>query len=306
MSITVIIPYYNEADTILLTIKALVNQKTLPKNILFIDSGSTDNSSKIIDDYIINNKQNKLMKNIYSGKMSPSSSLNVGLEYSSTTYVALMDCGLEISDKWLYDHLRIITKNNIDCVSTCIYTDGQSIFDKAMISQTYGYKNMTPCLPGTLIKSKVFESTGNFIEGIRSGYDTDFIHKLKLHNLKREVIYYNCLKYFATNYSKTSIAAFKKVYSYSLAGWKSKGDTKPFIYILLALLLLISLFSQHYVAFLYYLLSRGFLIPLWKSKSFALIYEPSILLITPYTGLLIDISRTLGYFATMPFISRNK
>ena len=165
---------------------------------------------------------------------------------------------------------------------------------------------MTPCLPGSLIKSKVFESTGNFIEGIRSGYDTDFIHKLKLHNIKREVIYYNCLKYFATNYSNTSIAAFKKVYSYSLAGWKSKGDKKPYIYILLALLMLIFLFSHHYVVFLYYLLFRGFLVPLWKSKSFALIYEPLILSITPYTGFLIDVSRTLGYLVTIPFISRNK
>ena len=81
MSITVIIPYYNEADTILLTIKALVNQKTLPEKILFIDSGSTDDSSKIIDNYIIDNEQNNSMKNIYSGKMSTSSSLNACLEY---------------------------------------------------------------------------------------------------------------------------------------------------------------------------------------------------------------------------------
>ena len=52
MSISVIIPYYNESETILLTLLSIESQDRQPDEVLLIDSGSTDNTSDIISKWI--------------------------------------------------------------------------------------------------------------------------------------------------------------------------------------------------------------------------------------------------------------
>ena len=49
MHITVIIPYYNESETILSTLESLYVQTRKPENIFLVDSGSTDDTSSKIE-----------------------------------------------------------------------------------------------------------------------------------------------------------------------------------------------------------------------------------------------------------------
>ena len=57
LKISVIIPYYNESDTIKKTLDCLNAQTLLPDEVIFVDSGSTDKTSEIIRDYC--NSENK-------------------------------------------------------------------------------------------------------------------------------------------------------------------------------------------------------------------------------------------------------
>ena len=52
MHITVIIPYYNESETILSTLESLYVQTRKPENIFLVDSGSTDDTSAKIERWI--------------------------------------------------------------------------------------------------------------------------------------------------------------------------------------------------------------------------------------------------------------
>ena len=64
MNISVIIPYYNESETILLTLRSIESQNHQPNEVLLIDSGSTDNTSDIINKWIKKNEVS-IYKNVF-------------------------------------------------------------------------------------------------------------------------------------------------------------------------------------------------------------------------------------------------
>ena len=80
MKITVLIPYFNEFSTILKTLDNLNNQTLKANQVILIDSGSTDSTSKLINNWIEDNNKRDVYLNLFSGKMNPSTSLNYGLE----------------------------------------------------------------------------------------------------------------------------------------------------------------------------------------------------------------------------------
>ena len=121
MSIVVIVPYYNESKIIEKTLDSINSQTIKPDSVILVDSGSTDKTSEIINEWI--NKNNiTSFKNIHSGKMSPSSSINLGIKSSDEKIIAYVDCGLDIPSNWLESSLNQMNQYNSDMVSTRIFT----------------------------------------------------------------------------------------------------------------------------------------------------------------------------------------
>jgi Glycosyl transferase family 2. len=235
---------------------------------MLVDSLSTDKTSEIINEGIDNSKT-KLFKNIYSGEMSPSSSINLGINSSEENIIAYVDCGIDIPSNWLESSLNQMNKNNSDMVSVRIFTEGENIIDKSFIAQTYGFKNNQICLPGSLIKRNVFNLIGLFLNKARASYDTDFIKKFHNHNLKQSINDKVILKYLGINYTNSLSNGARKVYSYSLDAWNAAGDKKPIIYIFLFIISLITFFlsSQIFLILMKsYLILRTILKPIYKSK----------------------------------------
>ena len=301
MSIVVIVPYYNESKIIEKTLDSINNQTIKPDSVILVDSGSTDKTSQIINEWI-NKNNKKIFKNIYSGKMSPSSSINLGIKSSEEKIIAYVDCGLDIPYNWLESSSNQMNQYNSDMVSIRIFTVGKNIIDKSFIAQTYGFKNNQICLPGSLIKRSVFDLIGLFLDKVRASYDIDFVKKFYQCNLKRSINDKIILKYLGINYTNSLLNGAKKVYSYSLDAWNATGDNKPIIYILLVGILLISFFLSHQIFLILiisYLISRSILIPIYKSKkSLPLIISYNILYLC-IAGMIIDISRIGGYIKSL-------
>ena len=303
MSISVIIPYYNESETILLTLLSIESQNHQPDEVLLIDSGSTDNTSDVINKWIKKNEMS-IYKNLYSGKMSPSSSINKGIRASKNKLIAYVDCGLEIPINWLSSNYKLMKEDARDIVSMVIYTAGENIVDQSFISQTYGYKNKTVCLPGSLINKDVFDKTGNLLESVRAGYDIDFINKLERSNIKRVINKEIHLKYFSFNYCQSYLSGFKKVYTYSLSGWETKGDLKPVIYIFMFFMFLITIYIGNYYLLILYLLSRGVVIPFYKSSCKTTMLFPHRIIFNCMAGIIIELSRIFAYMNIFSMISK--
>ena len=295
MSISVVIPFFNESESILKTLACLDNQEHQPDEVIFVDSGSTDNTAAIINNHI-DRLRKKNYQLVYCGEKSPSSSINKGIKESSFELIAYVDCGLHIPPNWLKESLKIIENSIYGIVSLQIKTHGVSLIDKSFVAQTYGLSSHTTCLPGSLIKKSVIEQMGGFITRTRASYDVDFINKTKKNNIERAINKKSILSYFDVNYANSLLGGSKKVFSYSLNAWNAKGDFKPYIYIL-AFLIFIStyIFNQHYYFLFTYLLARGYIVPAIKSKSFLFINQFSFLLTLPLIGIIIDTSRLMGY-----------
>jgi len=296
-NITVIIPFFNEEETLRFTIDALLGQSLRAERILMVDSGSNDSSAEIIKGYI--NSNNMSIELLQPMLGSPSSSINYGLKNVKTKYVAYVDCGLKIPKNWLESQYKLLSIENL-IVSTKIYTIGTSNLDKSLIAHTYGYKNKTICLPGSLMDTSIFELVGVFEENVRAGYDVDFIHRIKKHGIQRIINDRISLKYIGTNYAKNYIVASRKVFNYSLSGWKTKGDYKPFGYIAFLFIILFSIMLNSFIALsLFYIVMRGYCIPYIKSKNLFEERNLSFYLMLPISAIVFDVSRTLGYLTSI-------
>ena len=302
MKVSVLLPYYNEEETILKTLNSLHNQSKKIDEIVFIDSGSTDDTSNIINKWISENNADNF-KNIFSGKMSPSSSINLGIESTTSDYIGYLDCGLNIPIEWHENISKYISGNIPEVISCSIYTEGTSLLDKSLIAQTYGFKKKSICLTGSLISRKVFNKIGFFLPNVRANYDVDFINKIKKHNIKRSITYDYPLMYYDINYSNDMFSAFKKVFSYSISGLYAKGDIKPFMYFIS---LTTFLYINIEILILIYFFLRTLVIPIIKSGYTNLMSDLYIFLLLPITGLIIDSARILGYSYAILVNIKNK
>jgi cellulose synthase/poly-beta-1,6-N-acetylglucosamine synthase-like glycosyltransferase len=90
---TAIVPAYNEQESIVETIKSLVALK-YPRDkveILVINDGSTDNTKKVVEDYLQQNPQIKHVKLINKKNGGKGTALNLGLKSARGEFFACLD-----------------------------------------------------------------------------------------------------------------------------------------------------------------------------------------------------------------------
>ena len=140
------------------------------------------------------------------------------------------------------------------------------------------------------------------VGSLKNGIVFDFINKIKKNNIKRVINTKTIINYFDVNYADNLISGSKKVYSYSLNAWNAKGDLKPYIYLITLIIFLISyIFDIHYYIIIIYCVIRGFIIPFIKSRTIAIFKEPLLIFTIPIAGIIIDISRLIGYINSYKF-----
>lgn len=118
--ISVIVPCYNEEESINIFYKELVKTlkklKSLNYEVLFIDDGSVDNTlNKIID---LKKKDKNIRYISFSRNFGKEAAIYAGLEYSKGDYVSVIDADLQDPPELLIDMYNYITKEKYDCVAT--------------------------------------------------------------------------------------------------------------------------------------------------------------------------------------------
>ena len=116
MSLSIIIPVYNESKQISVTIKKLQKLKNKIKifELIFIDDLSTDSSFKILSGYQKKNKQIKVYKNKKKGL---GSAIEVGILKSKFENICIFMCDLSDDLNDLVKYENLISKNqNLDAI----------------------------------------------------------------------------------------------------------------------------------------------------------------------------------------------
>ncbi len=301
--ITVVVPYYNEMQTIVSTLEQIAKQTIPASRAIFINSSSTDETSDIVDAWIKDNKHTypTFFENIFEKTSNPGSSKNIGVQHSDSEWIAFMDCGLKFEVDWLEAQYSYAKKNNIDVAFGVVYLTGKNWVDRCAVSQTYGYKVSRPCVPSTLVRKSVFDKTGLFLIGRRSGYDMAWRLKLNKIGIKTAINENIKVIYSEGNFATTVTQLFKKSILYARPALGLDGYHTPYYYMFfVAFVLFIATQSLIVITVILsgYLLSRIFVIPVIKSKGirFYREYPFEAILGLGVIGFLIDVGKLIGYF----------
>jgi len=294
-AVSLIITYYNEEKNIIRTLKKVFSQNLLPKELILVNSGSTDKTKKLIENFFKKKKNKKI--NIYNFSLDtnlPSTSKNLGIQVSNYQLLAFLDCGLNFKNNWLEKQLFTLKKNKLDAVIGSVKLFGESLFDKACVVNTYGNKKISPCVPGSLIKKKVFNNLGYF-EKSRSLYDVLWKKKLFNSNINYEINYENSISYYGINYANNPKNLLLKSYLYSSEKINFDRNPRTFLYLSVPFLITFFMFFnfKYLIGFVISYLAIRLLNTLIKSdfKSILNLKFFSILILT---SLIIDIGRFCG------------
>lgn len=299
--ITVIVPYYNERETIRFTLGRVAEQTLPATRALFVNSSSTDDTPAIIDAWIRENQARfaTRFENVSAGTDTPASSKNAGVQRAASDWVAFMDCGQNFQRDWLERQFAFASAHQLDIVSGVVYVTGRNWVDRCAIAQTYGYRRNRPCLPTSLIRKSLFAKAGLFAEGRRAGYDAAWLLQLKTLDIRRGINTGVAIEYIGTNFAATLPQLFRKSVLYAKPSVALPGYYVPYLYATASLLFLVMLVTVPCLAaglVAVYLLVRTFAIPLLKSRSAAFFRENPVAALFGggIVGLIMDTGRLIG------------
>lgn len=95
MDISIIMPVYNGENYIRKAVESVLRQKNVEWELWLVDDGSTDQSSKICDEYARNNR---CIHVIHKKNEGPGIARNIGIDNANGEYIFFLDC-----DDWLLD-----------------------------------------------------------------------------------------------------------------------------------------------------------------------------------------------------------
>lgn len=113
--VSIIIPLYNVEQYVITSLKSAFNQSYEDIEYILVDDCSTDNTMKVVTDYI---KENAICKNIQIIHHEKNSGLsvarNTGLSKATGDYVFFMDSDDEITPNCIEKHYNAIINTNAD------------------------------------------------------------------------------------------------------------------------------------------------------------------------------------------------
>ena len=295
--ISLVIPFYNEKNRIIETIKLIKSQVIEPDEIIFVNSFSKDNSELKLRLFLKNYRYKKNKIKIFNNKKNtPSESKNMGIIQSNYENICFMDVGLDVDNFWIKNIKKLILSKKYSYVQGKYYFKPNSILDKMFLSQTFGINTYGNCIPSSCFKKKIFNKIG-FFDNFRSGYDRVWLKKLKLSKISFQNNYNSPINYLKNNSGKNIFQIFKKIfyYSHTTIGLKQYNLGKQ--YLILSIFLFLMLISgYHLEMIILYFIYRGIYFSFKKNfKDTKKKFDLSLIFFGPIMGIIIDISRLLGF-----------
>lgn len=186
INVSVLLCVYNGELYIQDALESLSFQTYKDFEIIIVNDGSTDDTLKIVEEFIVNNINIdiKLFTNVNQGLTK---SLNFAIEKSSGDYIARMDADDLCCESRLEDSLYYLSNNNLDFISTMANTFVTNDEVLKIIPNFIGRKTVldsrllkfgNPYVHGTFFgKSIVFKDL-MYCERFRTAQDYDFICRL--------------------------------------------------------------------------------------------------------------------------------
>jgi len=129
--VSVVIPFLNEERFIRSCVDSVLAQDYEGENIeiLFIDGYTLDNSRKIVEGFVSNNKNMKLLEN---PNRIVSSGLNIGIKEAHGDYILILSGHATLEKNYISSCIRKINERNADCVGGKVIMAADGFVKKAI------------------------------------------------------------------------------------------------------------------------------------------------------------------------------
>ncbi|MDX1944245.1 MAG: glycosyltransferase family A protein [Pirellulaceae bacterium] len=187
--ITVVVPVYNRAQTVLETLDSVAGQNSAPTGLIVVDDGSTDNSADDVQAWLRAHASVSQSLLIRSKNRGAGAARNLGLQHVTTPWVAFLDS----DDLWPADFLaraqQVLASSSELVAATAdrryIDTSGSTI----SLSSTKGiaanaiqwlFENDGGIASASVMRTDVVRRLGGFSEVLPTGEDSILFHPLSL------------------------------------------------------------------------------------------------------------------------------
>lgn len=155
--ISVIIPCFNNEDTLFDTIKSVTNQTYQNFEIIIVNDNSSDSSSILIKEILNQDKRIKVINNKENKGSGPSR--NIGIKISEGEYICFLDADDLWIDTKLEEQLNFMLKNDYDFSYTSFYEKKNNrVYKKSICSNVTKlqllFSNPIPCITVMYKKEK--------------------------------------------------------------------------------------------------------------------------------------------------------
>lgn len=117
-TVSVVIPAYNEEETITKTLKSVLKSDYPDFEVIVIDDGSTDSTLKIARRF-----ESKKVKVLHKENGGKGAALNFGIKRAKGKIVFTMDADTTVDSKSMKNMVRFFKDKEIMCVSPAIITN---------------------------------------------------------------------------------------------------------------------------------------------------------------------------------------
>lgn len=231
---SIIIPLYNAEKYIAETIQSVLNQTYQNWELIIIDDGSIDFSSKIVTNFLDDNR----ISFHHQKNSGVSSARNNGFIKSCGKYITFLDA----DDVWTKDNLEekvsYLKNNQVDVVYSRYYTINEKSESTSKILNKAIYPTLKDVLllkgnystapSGLVIKSEVLQKIGGFDTNLSNNADQDIWVRILANNFKIALIEKPLWKYRVhANNMSNNIALLEKdsIYMFNKAAKNKLFDS---------------------------------------------------------------------------------
>lgn len=205
--ISVIIPNYNNEKYLKQCIESVINQTYKDIQIIIIDDGSTDNSEKIINDFI---EKYSTIKIVYfrQHNLNGAVARDRGLEFASGEYIYFLDSDDYLSDDAVFEKMIGDIKDNdllignykiIDEKGTMIREYKLINDDLVDVDNCYRYSMISPVPSNKLYRKDIIDKNDVYFSNVRIGQDLNFYLKYISCCNNISIVDYNIYNYRIVN-----------------------------------------------------------------------------------------------------------